>query len=105
MFSWILTHYFFVDTIATEWQEWGDWSQCSVSCGKGAEIRARACSQPDVAGSQICSGDLTETRECNLDECTGGNQSIISTINKASITKQMNMHCTGDDYFGILNMQ
>ena len=91
MISWILTYYFFADTIATEWQEWGEWSQCSVSCGKGAEIRARACSRPDVGGSQTCSGDLTETRECNLAKCTGGIQSIISTIIKASITMRQSI--------------
>ena len=63
--------YFFADTIASEWQEWSAWSQCTVSCGKGAEIRARACNKPDVGGSQSCPGNSTESRECNLDVCTG----------------------------------
>lgn len=59
------------DTIATEWQAWGEWSPCTVSCGKGAEFRARACNKPDVGGSQSCPGDSTEARDCNLTGCTG----------------------------------
>ena len=67
----LMLTYFFADTIASEWQEWSAWSQCTVSCGKGAEIRARACNKPDVGGSQSCPGNSTESRECNLDVCTG----------------------------------
>ena len=51
--------------ITSQWQGWGEWSHCSISCGNGAKIRARACS-----GSQgSCSGEWTETKDCLLDKC------------------------------------
>ena len=28
----------------SEWYEWGPWSECTVSCGKGLKVRVRACS-------------------------------------------------------------
>ena len=52
-------------TIKSQWQGWGEWSHCSISCGNGARIRARACS-----GSHgSCSAEWTETKDCLLDKC------------------------------------
>ena len=54
-----------ISTIKSQWQGWGEWSHCSISCGNGAKIRARACS-----GSHgSCSGEWTETKDCLLDKC------------------------------------
>ena len=52
-----------------EWQEWSEWSDCSngpiATCGKGSQIRARACS-----GDQgSCPGEFTETKDCLLKKC------------------------------------
>jgi len=52
-----------------EWQEWGEWSQCTASCGQGLKIRARACSQPASGGNEQCSGDSTEVENCSSAEC------------------------------------
>ena len=51
----------------SQWQGWGEWAQCSTSCGKGTKIRARACSKSD--GS--CPGEPTETKGCLVAECPG----------------------------------
>ena len=48
-----------------QWQRWSEWSQCSTSCGKGAQIRARACT--GRFGS--CQGKATETKDCLLVKC------------------------------------
>ena len=45
----------------SEWQEWGEWSQCTSSCGQGMQMRARAC-----VGE--CVGDSTETRLCSTSD-------------------------------------
>ena len=52
---------------ATEWQLWGDWSQCTASCGEGRRVRGRACSALDGQ----CLGDSTEDEVCKVEECPG----------------------------------
>ena len=51
----------------SQWQGWGEWAQCSTSCGKGTKIRARACSKSD--GS--CQGEPTDTKYCLVVDCPG----------------------------------
>ena len=51
----------------SQWQGWGEWAQCSTSCGKGTKIRARACSKSD--GS--CPGEPTDTKYCLVVDCPG----------------------------------
>ena len=53
--------------ITSEWQEWGEWSVCSTSCGKGSKIRARTCSG-DIG---TCLGERTETKDCQEAKCPG----------------------------------
>ena len=53
--------------ITSEWQEWGEWSICSTSCGKGSKIRARTCSG-DIG---TCLGEHTETKDCQEAKCPG----------------------------------
>ncbi|KAJ3663188.1 hypothetical protein Zmor_007493 [Zophobas morio] len=52
--------------ILPEWNKWTDWSSCSVSCGKGREIRWRHC-------MNNCNGVETEMEEkaCQLPACIG----------------------------------
>jgi hypothetical protein len=49
-----------------EWAKWTEWSPCSVSCGKGREIRWRHC-------VRSCDGMETEMEEktCQLPACGG----------------------------------
>ena len=61
----------YITAIAAQWQEWGQWSQCTASCGQGLKIRARACSQPASGGNEQCPGDSTEVEDCSSAECPG----------------------------------
>ena len=54
--------------VAQAWQEWGDWSTCTSSCGNGLKIRARACHQP---GLHDCEGSSTEVTDCGSAQCPG----------------------------------
>ena len=55
----------------TEWEHWGEWSQCSASCGPGVEFRARSCSKPVPGGNETCPGNATEAKGCNMADCPG----------------------------------
>lgn len=50
-----------------KWGEWTDWSACSVTCGKGREIRWRHCKED-------CDDVETEMEEktCQLPACGPG---------------------------------
>ena len=49
------------------WSSWGSWT-CSVTCGRGAEIRSRRC----MFGN-TCRGNSDERRTCNKQTCPGEN--------------------------------
>ena len=63
------THHISVDG---GWSMFKDWSACPVPCGGGEQTRTRTCTDPAPAhGGAICTGDSTETQDCNTDKCTG----------------------------------
>ena len=50
------------------WSIWGQWGQCSVSCGMGKRRRIRTCSNPAPEfGGNKCVGDSEETMVCEAD--------------------------------------
>ena len=57
--------------IPAEWESWGQWSQCSTSCGNGSRVRGRGCSEPAFGGNDQCPGSSTEIEDCVSAECPG----------------------------------
>ncbi|CAB1321170.1 unnamed protein product [Coregonus sp. 'balchen'] len=53
--------------IIKSWSGWGRWSECSMECGGGVQVRSRAC-QPD---DSVCEGVVEEGRACNPQPCIG----------------------------------
>ena len=52
------------------WGDFGDWSECSMSCGGGTKSRSRTCTSPAPAnGGAECEGDAEETESCNTEPC------------------------------------
>ncbi|XP_060583932.1 A disintegrin and metalloproteinase with thrombospondin motifs adt-1-like, partial [Ruditapes philippinarum] len=52
------------------WGDWGQWSDCGVTCGQGERLRTRECIFPDPANMGAdCSGAPNETEICNIQAC------------------------------------
>ncbi|XP_025103049.1 A disintegrin and metalloproteinase with thrombospondin motifs adt-1-like isoform X4 [Pomacea canaliculata] len=51
-----------------QWNDWGSWSSCSVSCGQGTRTRSRTCYGPNACG-RPCDGNSSSEEYCNLSEC------------------------------------
>ncbi|XP_063690486.1 uncharacterized protein LOC134823063 [Bolinopsis microptera] len=53
------------------WTNYGDWSECSKTCGRGSQSRTRTCTQPSpLHDGAECAGDSTETQPCNTESCS-----------------------------------
>ena len=53
-----------------EWAAWGEWSECSVSCGStGTRSRSRQCIGPQKGGLECPRQTDTETEECHAPAC------------------------------------
>ena len=48
------------------WGSWSEWTQCSMTCNGGSQSRNRTC-----IGGNDCTGTNIETRDCNIQNCTG----------------------------------
>ena len=63
------------------WDPWGEWSQCSASCGQGSRWRNRVCASSACGGdSKDCFGDPVESEVCKTADCQGAS-STYYTIN------------------------
>ncbi|KAK7485590.1 hypothetical protein BaRGS_00023165, partial [Batillaria attramentaria] len=52
------------------WDEWAEWTPCTVTCGNGTQSRERTCTNPVPAnGGTNCSGLSSETQPCNTHVC------------------------------------
>ena len=64
-----MTIYFTVDG---NWTLFGNWTECSKSCGGGMKSRARKCTNPSPNhGGNNCFGNATEISSCNTEDCPG----------------------------------
>jgi len=43
--------------------DWGEWANCSVTCGNGYRDRSRTCNQPQYGGN-ACAGSYNEVHVC-----------------------------------------
>ena len=63
---------FFNSGVNGQWSGWSGFSLCSTTCGPGAQIRKRTCTQPPPSnGGSSCRGDKTESVQCQINPCPG----------------------------------
>lgn len=56
------------------YSEWGDWDDCTVTCGGGVQYRQRSCTNPPPSGGGndcLTLGLPIESQPCNVNPCPG----------------------------------
>ncbi|CAC5392265.1 ADAMTS1 [Mytilus coruscus] len=61
------------------WSDWGSWTTCSRTCGRGMIYRRRICNNPTPKNNAPCDGNEYEAEGCSLTPCVGDN-SIDSNL-------------------------
>ncbi|PVD27602.1 hypothetical protein C0Q70_12766 [Pomacea canaliculata] len=62
------------DEVAGNWESWQAWGACSVTCGRGQQLRRRVCDVAELNECvRPCPGSEMERRECGRDCCVDGN--------------------------------
>lgn len=51
------------------WAEWGNFTECSQTCGGGFQTRSRVIESPPLYGGAACEGDAFESTKCHEDPC------------------------------------
>jgi len=60
------------------WAEWNRWSGCDASCNTGQRYRNRSCTDPPPQhGGLDCSGNETDTKDCNTQPCPSMGMSMF----------------------------
>ena len=54
------------------WETWGAWADCSVTSGRGTQVRTRNIVTHTANGGTECSDGPTELQACNADACPVG---------------------------------
>ena len=52
------------------WAQWGDWSDCSKTCGDGTRTKTRRKDVKEAHGG-VCKGTDKEKESCKDKECPG----------------------------------
>ncbi|XP_065934945.1 uncharacterized protein [Magallana gigas] len=68
--------------------DWGAWTMCSVTCGGGARVRSRTCTNPSPHfGGKECSGESGQSENCNNISCpVDGGYSEWSSWTECTVT-------------------
>ena len=53
------------------WSPFGNWSECSKSCGGGSKVAERTVETKAIGGGKACEGDSRKIKLCNEQPCPG----------------------------------
>lgn len=68
-----------LESKAGGWGPWGNWSECSRTCGGGVKVAERFCDNPmPKNGGQYCLGDRKKVKICNTTPCLVGSATYRS---------------------------
>ncbi len=72
-FSLFILHHF-----RTEWNVWGQWGDCTETCGIGYQVRRRTCNEVNSGSS--CQGSDTDSQRCIQQNCPGRMYKSVSSM-------------------------
>ncbi|XP_011066221.1 PREDICTED: spondin-1 isoform X5 [Acromyrmex echinatior] len=79
------------DTEACKVTSWGEWSECSVTCGKGIKLKQRQFRNEAAANANKCNTSLTDRRTCyntqNYGKCNNGRDDGLLESEKCELTQ------------------
>ena len=77
------------------WSEYGDWSECTKTCGGGTQYTNRTCTEPvpNSCGSN-CTGDASKVRDCNVDPCPCSKV----TVQNGTLDPDQSTYKSGDSF-------
>ena len=78
------------------WSPWGDYEDCSVTCGEGVKVRRRTCVDPDMTGDTCSPGQDFEEAACTGPTCgmffqcylNGTKQWHVNALNNQKFTRK-----------------
>ncbi|XP_034943192.1 A disintegrin and metalloproteinase with thrombospondin motifs 7 isoform X2 [Chelonus insularis] len=77
------------------WGKWGNWTECSRTCGAGVSIMERKCDHPRPAhGGKFCIGERRRYKICNTDPCPEG----VPSFRSIQCSKYDNTEYKGKNY-------
>ena len=53
-----------------QWSSYGDWSQCSKTCGGGTKTAERTIIEQGAYGGKECNGTALKIEKCNVQPCS-----------------------------------
>ena len=53
------------------WNDYGEWTSCSKTCGGGQQSRTRTIKTEADYGGTECIGSATDVKGCNNQDCIG----------------------------------
>ena len=57
--------------INCKWGDFGNWTQCTKTCGSGTQTKSRAKIQKAENGGAECEGSSSEVTTCEMTTCPG----------------------------------
>ena len=65
--------HFINNLVDCEWSDFGEWSECSKSCGGGEKTSNRSVVKSALYGGKECEGKEIQIGSCNDQPCPGIN--------------------------------
>lgn len=70
---------------------WGEWGDCSRTCGGGRQVRVREITFPEGGDTVFCNETLTQLQDCNTEGCPG--MLLVNYVSMIEIIGEMNFSC------------
>ena len=71
LFKCVFKIFLFKMKVHCQWEQFGNWSTCSESCGGGIQSKVRAIKTLAQHNGMECTGNATQQRSCNNQPCPG----------------------------------